>query len=224
MEASPRSLGLVGVSLFQVPGEPGIFPSCDTDLKNTMSRPSTADGSWSPRSLSVRSGEEQEGRARAHQNGEERGLCPLIPSDLASLPRACLPHQGLLLLSTTACLTCALPGAAAGTVHLGYVSLTETCQEAGYAVKPWRDPSSAVSHKMPGPLSSHSRQRLVASENGGQQPGGVGVAPGGTPSSLHKDQEIRTETSPENHTVTCTLRKASWGFLPLWIFQAVFSL
>lgn len=103
-------------------------------------------------------------------------FCPLIPSDLASLPRACLPHLKVSSFFHNCKLDmCNFQGLQQ--ILCAHMSaLTETCQEAGYAVKPWRDPSSAVSRaKMPDPfLHTHMSEgwrllRMVA------QAGGWGV-------------------------------------------------
>lgn len=120
-------------------------------------------------------------------------FCPLIPSDLASLPRACLPHLKVSSFFHNCKLDmCNFQGLQQ--ILCAHMSaLTETCQEAGYAVKPWRGPQFCrESCEDAGSLSSRSHVRgLAASENGGTCRGVGGRRLGGTPSTLHKDQEIR---------------------------------
>ncbi|KAF5918179.1 hypothetical protein HPG69_002820 [Diceros bicornis minor] len=123
-------------------------PSCDSALLNTLSGPE-----FCGRLVASHGAFEYEGGQEGpcskgllgtwggplRQVGGRR-FCPLIPPGLASLLRACLPHlrassffencmfdmcnfQGLQLM------LCA---------HMA--ALTETCQDAGYVVKPWRGP------------------------------------------------------------------------------------
>lgn len=155
-------------------------------------------------------------------------FCPLIPSDLASLHRACLPHLKVSSFFDNCMLDmCNFQGLQQ--ILCGHMSaLTETCQEAGYAVKPWRGPQFCrESCEDAGPLSSCSHVRgLVASENGGT---GRGVRGRRLVEPLHPYTRTRksagSETSPEKITGS----PAHSGRLPrvssqLWIFQAVFSL
>lgn len=155
-------------------------------------------------------------------------FCPLIPSDLASLHRACLPHLKVSSFFDNCMLDmCNFQGLQQ--ILCGHMSaLTETCQEAGYAVKPWRGPQFCrESCEDAGPLSSCSHVRgLVASENGGT---GRGVRGRRLVEPLHPYTRTRksagSETSPEKITGS----PAHSGRPPrvssqLWIFQAVFSL
>lgn len=85
---------------------------------------------------------------------------PLIPSDLASLPRACLPHLKVSSFYDNCMLDmCNFQGLQQ--ILCAHMSaLTETCQEAGYAVKPWRGPQFCrESCEDAGPLSSRTHQR-----------------------------------------------------------------
>lgn len=67
-------------------------------------------------------------------------LCPLRPSDLASLCRSCLPHlMASVFLNNCVLDMCNFQGLQQMLcAHMA--ALTETCQDAGYRVKPWREP------------------------------------------------------------------------------------
>lgn len=73
------------------------------------------------------------------QAGDGR-FCPFRPSDLASLCRACLPHlMASLFFDNCMYDMCKFQGLQQMLcAHME--ALTETCQDAGYMVKPWRGP------------------------------------------------------------------------------------
>ena len=101
-------------------------------------------------------------------------FCSLIPSDLASLLRACLPHlRASSFFDNCMFDMCNFQGLQQMLcAHMS--ALTETCQDAGYVVKPWRGPQFCRElHQEAGPLpsdadSAEGRQHLrVVAQAGG---------------------------------------------------------
>lgn len=110
-------------------------------------------------------------------------FCPLIPSDLASLLRACLPHlRASSFFDNCVFDMCNFQGLQQMLcAHMS--ALTETCQDAGYVVKPWRGPQFCRElYQDEGPLLSDAntvegRRHLRVVARAGRCPGGTPVPP-----------------------------------------------
>lgn len=64
----------------------------------------------------------------------------VVPSDLASLLRACLPHLKASLFLKNCVFDMCKFQRLQSVLCAHMAALTEICQDAGYAVKPWRGP------------------------------------------------------------------------------------
>lgn len=67
-------------------------------------------------------------------------LCPLSPSDLVSLHRRCLPHLTASFFFNNCVLDMCKFQGLQQMLCAHMAALTATCQNAGYMVKPWRQP------------------------------------------------------------------------------------
>lgn len=73
-------------------------------------------------------------------DGAAERFCPLGPSDLACLHRACLPHLMASYIFDDCVLDMCNFQGLQQMLCAHMAALTETCQDAGYVVKPWRGP------------------------------------------------------------------------------------
>ena len=119
----------------------------------------------------------------------------VVPSDLASLLRACLPHlKGSLFFKNCVSDMCKFQRLES-VLCTHMAALTEICQDAGYAVKPWRGPQFCREFcQVAGPLPSRASAQ-------------AGGTPGGTPLLPHAHRESCSQKHPPRKiTVPCKLR------------------